>query len=119
MQSFDGVTVGPQGRVYRNVLYPDASGTQAMLSYAAPEAMVAYNDWLSFVAASSAYRLPADIAKVMQAPVGKCYRQASVEIQVEKTADYLLTSLQIPAGPQKPPSTNGLVPRRRDYQQHL
>ena len=25
--AFDGVTVGPQGRVYRNVLIPDASGT--------------------------------------------------------------------------------------------
>ncbi len=126
MHAFDGVTVGPQGRVYRNVLIPDASGTQAMLSYASPTAVVAHNDWLSFVAASPHYRMPDGIAAIMQNPVSKTYRQASVEIQIEKTADFLLTSLQIPASFQKPPSkvnapqsTHGLWPGRQGYQQHI
>ena len=126
MQSFDGVTVGPQGRVYRGVLSPETSGTQGMLSYAAPEAMVAYNDWLSFVAASPTYNLPDDIADVMRQPASRRYQQASVQIQVEKTEDYLLTSLQIPASFQKTPggveppqSTGGLIPGRQGYQQHL
>jgi len=126
MQSFDGVTVGPQGRVYRGVLYPDSSGTQAMLSYAAPEAMVAYNDWLSFAAASANYRLPEGLPAEIRKPVSKRYRQAGVEILVEKTGDYLVTSLQIPASFQKPLAkgeppyaSKGLVPGRQGYQQHL
>ncbi len=126
MHSFDGVTVGPQGRVYRGVLYPDSSGTQAMLAYAAPEAVVSHNDWLSFVAASAGYRPPENIVDLMRKPVSKLYRQAHVEIQLEKSSDYLLTSLQIPASFQKtrpgeaPPNTGRSVyPGMRGYQQHL
>ena len=126
MHSFDGVTVGPQGRVYRGVLYPDSSGTQAMLAYASPEAVISYNDWLSFVAASANYRPPENTVDLMQKPVSKLYRQVHVEIQLEKTSDYLLTSLQIPASFQNarpgeaPPNTGRSVyPGMRGYQQHL
>jgi hypothetical protein len=126
MHAFDGVTVGPQGRVYRGVLNPETSGTQAMLAYASKNAVMAHNDWLSFVGASEKYRLPKDIDPQMQATVSRKYRQASVEIQLEKTADFLLTSLQLPASFQKTPpkmgpshSAKGLIPGRQGYQQHL
>ena len=126
MHAFDGVTVGPQGRVYRGVLNPETSGTQAMLVYASQEAVMAHNDWLSFVGASPHYRLPEGMDTRMQAAVSKKYRQASVEIQLEKTADFLLTSLQLPASFQKPESrigpahsARGLIPGRQGYQQHL
>jgi len=126
MHAFDGVTVGPQGRVYRGVLNPETSGTQAMLVYASKDAMMAHNDWLSFVGASQKYRLPQGIDALMQAAVSKKYQQASVEIQLEKTADFLLTSLQLPASFQKAPpkagpahSAKGLIPGRQGYQQHL
>jgi hypothetical protein len=126
MHAFDGVTVGPQGRVYRGVLNPEISGTQAMLVYASKDAVLANNDWLSFVGASQKYCLPKGIDALMQAAVSKKYRQASVEIQLEKTADFLLTSLQLPASFQKrqskvdpPYATRGLMPGRQGYQQHL
>ena len=126
MHSFDGVTIGPQGRVYRGVLYPDSSGTQAMMSYAATEAVVASNDWLSFVAASPNYRMPDSIRAHMKEPISRCYRQANVEIQLEKTADYLLTSLQIPTSSQRsrpasapPQSGRAVYPGLPGYQQHL
>jgi len=126
MHAFDGVTVGPQGRVYRGVLNPETSGTQAMLAYASKDAVLAHNDWLSFVAASEKYALPEGIDALMQATVSRTYRQANVEIQLEKAADFLLTSLQLPASFQKaqpgvdpPQSTHGLIPGRQGYQQHL
>ncbi|MFT5369178.1 MAG: hypothetical protein ACI8V2_004152 [Candidatus Latescibacterota bacterium] len=126
MHAFDGVTVGPQGRVYRGVLNPEMSGTQAMLVYASKEAVMAHNDWLSFVGASQTYRLPKGMDALIQATVSKKYRQASVEIQLEKTAGFLLTSLQLPASFQKPQSkvdpahsARGLIPGRQGYQQHL
>ncbi len=126
MHAFDGVTVGPQGRVYRGVLNPETSGTQAMLTYASKDAVLAYNDWLSFVSASMKYNLPDGIDALMQAAVSRKYRQASVEIQLVKKADFLLTSLQLPASFQKaqakvdpPHSAGGLLPGRQGYQQHL
>ncbi len=124
--AFDGVTVGPQGRVYRNVLIPDASGTQAMLAYTTPRAVSASNDWISFIGASEGYDPPSNLADTMAAPVSKTYREASVEITLEKTSDYLLTSLQVPASWQEAQSridpayaTQGLIPGRQGYQQHL
>jgi hypothetical protein len=124
--AFDGVTVGPQGRVYRNVLVPDASGTQALLSYTTPYAVASSNDWASFLGASEGYTPPENLAEVMSNPVSKTYSEASVEITLEKTADYLLTSLQIPASWQTEQSrvdppfrTKGLIPGRQGYQQHL
>lgn len=126
MHAFDGVTVGPQGRVYRGVLNPEISGTQAMLSFACKDAVVAYNDWLSFVGASQKYCLPDGMDALMQASVSRKYRQASVEIQLEKTSGFLLTSLQIPASFQgtkekQVPShaARGLLPGRQGYQQHV
>jgi hypothetical protein len=124
--AFDGVTVGPQGRVYRNVLTPDASGTQALLAYTTSHTVSASNDWISFLGASAGYGPPSDLAEVMSKPISKTYSEASVEITLEKTADFLLTSLQVPASWQREQSrvdppfrTKGLLPGRQGYQQHL
>ena len=125
--AFDGVTVGPQGRVYRNVLYPQTSGTQAILSFAALEAAVAYNDWLVFVASSSRYEPPEGLAETMRHPLSTCTRQDGVEIVLHKTADCLLTSLAIPASFDRADPDSGAAPNVRSrllpglagYQQHL
>jgi hypothetical protein len=122
-QAFDGVTVGPQGRVYRNVLYPQDSGTQALLAYATPAAAPAYNNWIVYLAASKNYRPPAGLARLMQQPVSKKYRHEDVELALHKTAGYLLASLQIPAVPAaatgKTRKPRGLQPGAPGYQQHL
>jgi hypothetical protein len=125
-QAFDGVTVGPQGRVYRGVLTPDTSGTQAMLSYASPRAVVSQNSWLSFLEASENYQLPDHIERVMEMPVSKRYRQGPAEIHLEKNRDFLLTSVQVPAsfqehipGAKRADPTGALLPGREGYQQHL
>ncbi len=123
LQAFDGVTTGPQGRVYRNVLYPQDSGTQALLAYATPDAALAFNNWIVYLAATKTYRPPAGLAALMQQPVTKNYRHEDVELTLCKTASYLLSSLQIPAAPlpaegakRKP---RGLQPGAAGYQQHL
>ena len=125
--AFDGVTVGPQGRVYRNVLYPQTSGTQAILSFATPDAVVSYNDWLVFVASSSRYEPPEGLAQAMRQPISTCYRQDGVEIVLHKTPDALLTSLAIPASFDRADPDSGAAPNVRSrllpglpgYQQHL
>ena len=127
--AFQGVTVGPQGRVYRDVLYPEKSGNQTLLAYATPEAVSeAYvkettarvGEWTVFLATSPTYRPPEDLTELMRQPVSKRSRQADVEIVLHKTADYLLTSLAVPA-----PFKNdkgepaGLQPGWGGYQQHI
>ncbi len=123
LQAFDGVTVGPQGRVYRNVLYPQDSGTQALLAYATPAAAPAYNNWIVYLAASKTYRPPQGLDQLMRQPVTKNYRHEDVELALHKTAGYLLSSLQIPAAPVaaagKERKARGLQPGAPGYQQHL
>ena len=123
VQAFDGVTVGPQGRVYRNVLYPQDSGTQALLAYATPDAATAYSNWIVYLAASKTYRPPQGLDQLMRQPVTKNYRHEDVELAVHKTAACLLSSLQIPAAPVAAASpghkVRGLQPGTPGYQQHL
>ena len=120
MHAFQGVTIGPQGRVYRDVLYPEKSGTQALLAFATPEALSACHGWSVFVASSPAYRPPKELAELMRQPVTKRYRQADVEIVLHKTPDYLLTSLAVPASfSNEKGKPSGLQPGWGGYQQHI
>ncbi|HPD14480.1 MAG TPA: hypothetical protein PLE19_05995 [Planctomycetota bacterium] len=145
MHAFDGVVMSPQGRVYRNVLYPETGGTQALLSYATPEAVVAHTNWISFLAGScgrgvsaprnaacghaahSAYQPPDGLGDLMRQPACRRYRQDGVEVVLHKTTDYLLTSLAIPAsfdfgeGAAEMPANwrAALWPGKPGYQQHL
>ena len=134
IHAFAGVVVSPQGRVYRNVLYPGESGTQALLSDAAPEARPDFlnfslefppdslsGNWIVYPASSPNYRPPAHLEGLMTDSISKRYRQAEVEIVLHKTSDFLLTSLAIPAstagvGETKP---SPFQPGRAGYQQHL
>ncbi|MCX7045300.1 MAG: hypothetical protein NTX50_07455 [Candidatus Sumerlaeota bacterium] len=123
LQAFDGVTVGPQGRVYRNVLYPQDSGTQALLSYASAEAQPSWSNWVAFVSSSQNYVPPRGLDEIMRQPAAKTYRQADVEITANKTPAYFLTSLQIPASFSNAGAAGGkrvgLQPGGAGYQQHL
>jgi hypothetical protein len=124
--AFRGIVVAPQGRVYRNVLYPEESGTQALLSYATPEAIPDFSvrgpkpkegtgDWAIFLATSKIYQPPKNLAGRMSQPVSRRYTQAEAEIVLHKTADYILTSLAVPASG----IDAGLRPGGAGYQQHL
>lgn len=132
--AFDGIVISPQGRVYRNVLYPEESGTQAILSDATskapPEFLNLLNssqphdwtgDWIVYQASSPVYRPPAYLDALIQEPVSKRYRQAGVEIVLHKTKDWLLTSLSIPApiASLTEDAAAHLMPGRAGYQQHL
>jgi hypothetical protein len=122
-QCFDGVTVAPQGRVYRNVLYPQSSGTQALLSFATNTALVSYTNWIVFLASSKSYHPPAGLELRMSQPYSGDSREAGVIVRLNKTPAYLLTSLAIPGPAGSPTGKNGqppvLIPGQPGYQQHL
>lgn len=129
--AFGGVVVSPQGRVYRNVLYPEESGTQALLSDAASKAPPDFlrlvdlaraeptsGDWIVYPASSPGYRLPAELDALIQSPVSKIYNQGGAEIVLHKTPAYLLTSLVVAPAPAAGPAPH-FQPGKAGYQQHL
>jgi hypothetical protein len=124
--AFHGLTVGPQGRVYRNVLYPEEGGTQALLAWATPEALPDFSprgpkpkermgDWNVFLASTKDYEPPYNLAERMRRPVSRRYVQGGAEIVLHKPADFILTSLAVP----RLDSKSGLRPGAGGYQQHL
>jgi hypothetical protein len=126
--SFGGGVISPQGRVYGDVLFPEETGTQAMLALASPAADVRLTgrrqhgkgDWTVFPASARAWRPPADLDALIKAHASTVYRHADVQIVLEKTADYILTSLAVPAIPREGEHPdNDLRPGGAGYQQHL
>jgi hypothetical protein len=124
--AFRGLIVAPQGRVYRNVLYPEEAGTQALLSWATSEALPDFarrhlkskertGDWIAFFATSKNYRPPAGLEERMRRPVSRRYINAGVEIVLHKTSDYILTSLAVP----RDVGSDGPRPGAGGYQEHL
>lgn len=125
----DGV-ISPQGRIYRDVLFPEEMGTQALLALATevtnvdlagprpPRERTA--DWVVFPATSPAYHPPADLSSLVSGPMARTYRHGDAQIILEKTPAYLLTSLAVPAIPREgeQPATD-LRPGGAGYQQHL
>ncbi|HYH03540.1 MAG TPA: hypothetical protein VEC37_10585 [Bacillota bacterium] len=113
--SFDGVTSGPQGRIYRaGVLYPENGGTQALLSYATPLANLSLNEWVTFLG-SSGYRIPENLDTLLSQSVAKRYLQGGAEIVLKKTGDYILSSVALPSPSGRPAYTPGT----RGRQEHL
>jgi len=120
--AFAGGVISPQGRIYRDVLFPEEAGTQVLLAYATDAALPRERggDWVVFLATSRKYAPPADLSASVTAPVSRSYRHGDVQIVLEKTSAYLLTSLAVPAIPREggQPAVD-LRPGGAGYQQHL
>lgn len=119
VQAFDGVTVGPQGRVYRNVLYPQDSGTQALLAFATPAASPSHNNWIIYPATSRKYQLPSGLDQLMNQSVDRVTLHEGVELALHKTSAGLLSSLQLPRVAPVISKVKSLQPGTPGYQQHL
>ncbi|MGN0778351.1 MAG: hypothetical protein ACI4MJ_04320 [Aristaeellaceae bacterium] len=90
----DGI-IAPMGRVYRNVLYPFATGAMALMNMLDPTRPYAFGEgWIGFYAGSS-YRLP-DVKPLMDTPVETTYTTGNARIVLEKNADYCMTSVASP-----------------------
>jgi hypothetical protein len=103
----------------RRLLNPERLGTQALLSYATPAAVPSFHGWTIHVASSPTYRPPADLAALMSTPCEKTRREAWFLVNVVKTADYMLSSVEIPASAKDPTFTRQLTPGGHGYQQHV
>ncbi len=94
---FDGACISPQGRVYRDVIYPHRQSVQAMLNYFFPD--LPYSDgenmW-SVVFKTCAYHPPEDLQKLMKKPATLSYTSGNGRIRLNKNEHFMLTSVDCP-----------------------
>lgn len=95
MHTFKGVVCGPQGRVYRDVIYPFKQGVQALMYLINPAVPKAYSMWAAGFGCTK-YEILAEIVKLMETETETVYPCGNAEITLKKTADYLLTSVASP-----------------------
>lgn len=101
LHTFKGSVIAPQGRVYRDVLYPYTQGVQALINMIDPSAPYSLSEWLIFMATSK-YQIPNDLIKIMNTPVNKEYSTGNAYIKLKKTKDYIMTSVQSPREDKEP-----------------
>ncbi len=96
LHTFQGTVFAPQGRVYRDVLYPFSQGLQSLANLLNPECAYSYGEgWLGFYATSS-YRLPTEYKELMSQSIDRCYTSGNAKICLLKNKDYLMTSVMSP-----------------------
>lgn len=93
IQTFQGVSIAPMGRVYGEVLYPYAQSIQSLVNLRDPGAPDFFSERLIFLAASR-YQLPE--TDQGNRPISVVYSESNARICVEKQNDYMLTSVQSP-----------------------
>ena len=95
LHAFDGSMIGPEGRVYRDVIAPFRQGVQALLDYAMPGQRNGYSAWMAAFATSS-YRFPEDLSEYASQDRDEEYDCGNARIRLFKNRDYILTSCQSP-----------------------
>lgn len=95
MHTFKGTVIAPQGRVYRDVIYPYTQGVQALINMIDPTKPYSLSEWLIFMATSK-YKIPENLVELMNSPVNKEYATGNAFIKLNKTNNYIMTSVQSP-----------------------
>lgn len=96
IHTFKGSVIAPQGRVYRDVIYPFMQGLQSLINMLNPKNPYSYGEgWLGFYATSK-YQLPFHMVPLMDNPVKTEYKTGNALIRLNKTRNYILTSVQSP-----------------------
>lgn len=94
---FQQSVISPQGRVYRDVIYPSRQTVQSLLHIV--DASLPYshaeNIW-DIVFATSKYEFPQDLRERMREDVHTTYTSGNARVVLEKNADYILTSVKCP-----------------------
>lgn len=95
LHTFKGVVIGPQGRVYRDVLRPYTQGVQSLIYFINPNTPVGYSMWVACFATTE-YQFPEDLVVIMENDYRGSYTSGNVEINLFKTKAYTLTSVKSP-----------------------
>lgn len=92
MHTFKGSVISPQGRVYREVLYPCRQSVQTMLHMVDVKTPYYFSEWLSVMATSS-YTFANNLKELMEKEQEVSYRMGNATIHLYKKEDYIVTSV--------------------------
>lgn len=94
---FDEVSISPQGRVYRNVIYPYQQTVQSLLYFINPELPFTKTESMwNICYATSKYTFPENLSERMSEPFTGSYTSGNARVILQKTDDYTLTSVCCP-----------------------
>lgn len=93
LHTFKGSVVSPQGRVYREVLYPCNQSVQVLIHMLDKEAPYYFSEWVSMMATSS-YKWPKRLIGLMNTSLDCEYATGNALVKLYKTQDYIVTSVQ-------------------------
>ena len=96
LHTFQGVLISPQGRVYRDAIYPFLHSAQSLINCIDCARPSVYGEgWISGLATSS-YHFQPNLKEEINASKSICYSSGNARIHLEKTPDYVLTSVESP-----------------------
>lgn len=93
--TFCGSLIAPQGRIYRDVLYPFEQGVQSLLHYINPSCPVFDNVWM-IAFATTKYKIADEASAQMEKTLNCVYPTGNALITINKQKDYILTSVASP-----------------------
>lgn len=106
---FDQSVISPQGRVYRDVIYPSRQTVQTLLHLIDPAMPCSTTESMWYACfVTSRYRFPADLRQIMEQEVSTSYVSGNARIELEKHPDYILTSVRSPRAPDDAPHWTNL-----------
>lgn len=117
--TFDGVSMGAEGRVYAERLYYPATSQKSMiLSYLSTKMNVAQYSFQVMGLATSDYQPPADLDEWIDKEIDMSLQQGGATLSIRRTADYLISGTTIPTEAEGPLAAQ-FVPGGLLYQYHL
>lgn len=108
VHTLKGSVISPQGRVYREVLYPCSQSVQVLLHMIDETTPYCYSEWVSMLATSK-YEFRSYIKDSINKEVNCEYTTGNALIKVYKTKDYIVTSAQSKREDESPNYWNNIV----------
>lgn len=93
--TYRGSVISPEGRVYRDVIYPFTQGLQSLIHYINPSYPISSNIWMASFATTK-YQMPDHLVSLMENPCEEIHDTGNAQITLYKKQDYILTSVASP-----------------------
>ncbi len=94
---FKNSVISPQGRVYRDVIYPHRQSVQSVLHIIDSELPFSNKEvFWNIVFATTKYKFKDNLKQLIKNDVSESYISSNARINIEKAKDYMLTSVKSP-----------------------
>ena len=96
VNTFNGISIGVQGRVYREIVDIESCIKQRMAAYLSPLVMWAEPTLWMVPLITSGYKIPEDIDMLISEPAELHFMQGGADVSLKKTKDYFISAVNTP-----------------------